>query len=262
MSRLLARFSQYTLASLLLFFAVQGTAAEAPSTRLSLQGIHHLNFNGDVKVTLTQSDENSAYIVVDKGELDDVEIKQDDGSVWIGNRGRGFWSWFRDDNTSEVRVEIKISELNSIDASGSVIITSGDITSGSLTLDLSGASRFTGGALVADRIQLDVSGAATFTITSVQAKALAVDVSGASHVSITDGGTVGTQTLDASGASHYDGAAITTETLKADVSGASHAKVNVSQKLSADISGASSLEYSGEPKMQLNTSGASSIKKR
>ncbi|WP_049723741.1 GIN domain-containing protein [Gilvimarinus polysaccharolyticus] len=260
MNRLLAGLGQYALAAALLI-TVQTNAAEKPSTRISLQGISHLHLHGNIEVDLRQSDEDSAYILVEKGKLEDVTIKTDDDKLWLGNRARGFWSWFKNDNSSVVKVEINISTLNSINANGSVAIASGDITSGPLTLDLSGASQVTTGALIADYLQLDVSGAASFTAASVQAKTLILDASGASHTSITNGGTVNTLTLDISGASHYDGASVTAVIVNAEISGASQAKVKASQELSADISGASSLEYSGEPTVQLNTSGASNIKK-
>lgn len=261
MSTFLQRFSQYTLVPLLLLLTLQAIAAEAPSKRVSLQGISHLSFAGDVSVTLMQSDENNANIVVKKGELNHVEIEQTGSQLWIGNHGRGFWSWFKSSKTSEVNIDIKISDISRIDSNGSVTITSQNITANQLNLYLSGASQFTAGTLTADQLQLNTSGSAKFTATSVQAKTLSLGASGASYVRITGAGSVESQTLNVSGASHYDSSETITKDVKADLSGASFAKIKATRELSGNISGAASLEYSGEPKTQLNTSGASSITK-
>ncbi|WP_052480947.1 GIN domain-containing protein [Gilvimarinus agarilyticus] len=261
MSRFFTYPSQLAVAALLLVCTLHTSASEAPNTRLSLAGINHLNFSGDVKVTLTQSDENSAHVFIDKGKLENVDIEQEGDSLWIGNSGRGFWSWFKADKSSEVRINIKISSLKGIDASGSVDITAHNMSTDQLTIDLSGASQLTAHVVEAQHVSLDLSGASTLTLAEIKSHALSADVSGASRVHITDGGNLATQTLDVSGASHFNSAAVMAKIVKADVSGASHSKVTASQELSANVSGASSLAYNGDPKLQVNTSGASSINK-
>lgn len=249
------------IASLLTMFAFSPIYAEVPTKQLSLKGISKLNFKGDAQVTLIQSSDNTAIIRVIKGELEDVEFETDGDSVWISNHGLGFWSWFKNDNGSEVEVEINIAQISHIAASGNIRLNSASIETEHLTLDVSGSSQITIGAVAAETLGLDASGAVTVTFATIDAQTMSVDVSGASHVSVSNAGVVHTQSVDVSGASHYSAGSLISEQASVDVSGASFVKVHASQELSADVSGASSLEYTGDPRMSVNTSGASTIKK-
>ena len=143
-------------------------------------------------------------------------------------------------HVTTMRVYITLKDLNKIDVSGAVdISTDGRLSLQNLSVDASGSSD-SKMDLAVQRLELDCSGASKMKFSGS-----AVDVS-----------------MDLSGATDIFAYDLVSENYDLEISGAGNAQINVSKRLRAEISGAGSVKYKGSPtSIDQSVSGAGSIKK-
>jgi carbon monoxide dehydrogenase subunit G len=128
------------------------------------------------------------------------------------------------------------NNINLIDVSGAIEVTSNDYHTSNLYIDASGST------------DVDMS---------IYADDITVDASGAF-----DGYLAGeseTLTLDFSGASDLNAYDLEASTVDIDISGAGTAYVNATKSLNVSAAGASHVSYRGNPRVSQSSAGASSV---
>jgi hypothetical protein len=185
-----------------------------------------IDASGAPTISYTQSDSLSITVEAGPGDLENIETRISDNTLFIktkGNVKHPYKIWLSGNN------------LNSISASGATTFkTANTIKADSLTIEASGASN----------LYLYVNSRAVKSI-----------VSGASDVTME--GNNDDLYADVSGASNFKSYKMVSSKTRVTSSGASTAKVFASQKLVANATGASTIKFKGEPK-EVSAEGSTS----
>ncbi len=217
-----------TLLALAIISTFLGCSAQQVQTR-EIKPFHKIEASGSVNVYFTQSDTASLTVKADKGDMDNVETKFENGVLVISNRGR---------LTDPVKVYVKNPSLSGIETSGA---TDFKILQ----------------TLKTDSLDLVVSGSSDLDA-RIDVKKLKCIQSGASDVTLTGS----TESLDAnvSSASSLKAFGLMSKNGNVVTTGAASAKVYVTEKLMANASGASDIKIKGDPKeVAAESSTASNI---
>lgn len=187
--------------------------------------------SGGAKIYYTQSDTISLRVKAGENEIDFVETKVEDNTLYISAKG----------NYKEgVKIYVFNSKLEDVSLSGAVNIESQNtIKSENMNISLTGASSG----------DLDVN---TVKLTSIQSGASSLKLSGSTD----------TFNAENSGASSLKAYSLNSKSTAVLTTGASNARVFASEKLVANATGASSIKFKGDAKdVVAEASAASSISK-
>jgi hypothetical protein len=220
--------------------APRGTLGVAQERAVA--GFTQVEIAGIANVTIVHGDSEGVSLEGPKDALAAIKTSVHGATLTVqAGRQAHWWQMFQQGRPpGSAHVTITVRQLERLDASGAVKMTSA--------------------GLRGDRLRLDLSGACELRMTGVALSQLSVDATGASKVELS--GTARQQEVDLSGAGSYQALDLLSETATLDVSGAGKALVNTSAKLTVDISGAGSVEYVGDPKLVQSVSGVAKIRRR
>lgn len=214
------------------FKRIHGSGKSATEKR-TVVDFTKVDVSGGLKIILKQDSSSVVTVTADDNLLKYIRTEVE------GNKLR-IYTTRNLDNRTELVITIGIKKLESLEASGSVELTSdGRITTGDLDLGLSGATHLDLD-LVAGNVHTDGSGS-----TEMKLKGQAVS----HHVSM-------------SGAGEIDALDFVVGKYDIETSGSSHCKINVLTDLSVHSSGSSDIEYRGNPaNVSSDKSGSASLEK-
>ncbi len=185
-----------------------------------------IDASGAPTITYTQSDSLSLTVEGEAGDLENIETRVADNTLFIKTKGNVRHPY---------KIWVRGNTLNAISASG--------------------ATNFkTTTSLKADSLLIEASGASNLNI-FMNAHAVRAIVSGASDVTLE--GNNDNFYADVSGASNLKSYKLASAKTSVTSSGASTAKVFASQKLVANATGASTIKFKGEPK-EVSAEGSAS----
>src|SRR5207244_3239606 len=136
-----------------------------------------------------------------------------------------------------------VKDLASIKSSGSIEVTSDDITSNQFTIHSSGASDINIKKIKTQSLTIDSSGSSKINLPNIDTKKLTIDVSGSSNFKLA--GEADEQIIDISGASKYNAQELKSNNTRINASGAIKMYLNVMNNIKGKASGASSVIYNG-----------------
>jgi len=187
--------------------------------------------SGSVNVIYTNSDSLGIIVQAADKEIDNVETKFENSTLFISNKGRF---------TSPVTVYVKNNNLTYLESSGSSTFKTSNL-------------------IKSDSLNLSVSGSADVSV-KVEGRSLKAIQSGASDLKLS--GSATNLYAELSGASTLKAYDLTTDKTTITTTGASSAKIFVNTKLIASASGASSVKIKGDAKdISAEASSAASITK-
>lgn len=213
-----------------------------------------------ILVDISQTGEEYLRVEADESIFNTIKVDQTGKRVSI--RVKHDWSisdWFKGNEHQDVRVILKVKNLDFLDLSGAVQAKVGDFTADKLRFNASGAAQADFASLNAVNLIVDLSGAANVNVQTVNSKEQYFGLSGAADIDIKSASSTQTLKANVSGASNMQAKNLTSQSADLDASGASHIELRVSEQLKAEASGASAINYYGSPKAQINSSGASHI---
>ncbi|PWJ60188.1 putative autotransporter adhesin-like protein [Dyadobacter jejuensis] len=221
----------------LLFFLALSIMVSAQDTRqFTEKGFTRISMGSAFKVNVEQG---ANFRIVATGRQEDLSALK--ATVKGGTLSLGYDNNIRQNNRSEVKINIIMPSLEAVDFSGASKVNVG---------------RFSG----AKNIDVEVSGASKVMM-DLSADKVAVSLSGASGLGLK--GSCAVLNGEVSGASSLKAMELICEEVIIEASGASSAQVVAQKELRAEASGASSVRYAGAVKnVQSHTSGASSVKRK
>jgi hypothetical protein len=177
--------------------------------------------DGQWQVTIERGDAWLVSVEMPAEVVDRVRVqRQADGDA-VDLEGPWWLGGFDDGPT--LRATITMPALETLDSSGTSMISFSGFDGAALEVDFSGAGQLRGSASRFDRLMLDMNGAASIDLSQVPVTDAEVDVSGAGNVKLQMAG----------------------------------------GRLSGDLSGATSLEYSGTVSDEtIDRSGMSNVRRR
>lgn len=132
--------------------------------------------------------------------VDGVEVERDGDELSISYEGGWCAGCFRDGNP--LKATITMPDLESVDLSGTTMLSFSGFDGRSLTVDVSGAVDLRGASSRFDMLVLDLSGAGNVDLLDVPVTDASIDVSGAGNVKLRMAG--GRLTGDMSGAGNLE----------------------------------------------------------
>jgi len=132
----------------------------------------------------------------------DLDIRTKGGTLIIGRKSKGDWSWGRKDGDKGATVHVTMPMIKSADLTGAGDFDLDKAQGDSLTLSLTGAGDFRIGAVTLKSLTTDITGAGSMNIagTADQAK---FSITGAGNIDA-EGLKVGTAKVDILGAGDID----------------------------------------------------------
>ncbi len=191
-----------------------------------------INVGGGFTVELTWGNNESLRIEAEENLLGNIVSEVKNGVLHIYNEGSI-------STNKGMKAYITLRELNSIDISGGVKVTSN--------------STFKSNAM-----EFDMSGASSIKL-AIETRSLEADMSGASKVELT--GRADEVKWSMSGASNVNAEDLEAQKVNVNASGASKVRVSASESLSINASGASNIAYKGTPSITSDVSGGTKISK-
>ncbi|TSD66173.1 DUF2807 domain-containing protein [Inquilinus sp. KBS0705] len=221
-----------SLSSCQRFRCKRGSGNQVTENR-KLSDFNSVDISGGFKVTVVQDSSQTIAVHADDNLMKYIETSVTGGKLRIKTR-RNICS------SGEITLVIGVRNLNEVDASGAVDLTSqGRINTGDFHFDLSGSTKIT-----------------------MELNAANVTTSGSGSTELHLKGQAASHNIDLSGSGDIQALDFVVGKYNIETSGASHCKINVLNTLSVHTSGASDIQYRGNPSNVSNDqSGASSITK-
>lgn len=208
--------NKLSILSCLLFSTVISCNAQQIQNR-TVNPFNSMSIAGSVNVFYTNSDTMSVMVKAEEGEINNVETKVTNSTLFISNNGKF---------TKPVNVYVKNSNLKTILSSGAAQLKTSNVIKGdTLLINASGASK----------LDLNVN---AYLINSVQSGANSLKLSGTSN----------DLRASISGATNLKAYDLICKNVSLVTSGSSSAKVYATDKLLANASGASSIKIKGDAK--------------
>lgn len=161
----------------------------------------------------------------------DLDIRTKDGTLIIGRKSKGDWSWGRKDGDKGATVHVTMPMIKSA--------------------DLTGAGDFDLDKAQGDSLTLSLTGAGDFRIGAVTLKSLTTDITGAGSMKIA--GTADQAKFSITGAGNIDAEALKVGTAKVDILGAGDIDFASDGKVAISIMGPGDVTVKG--KAQCTKSG-------
>ena len=187
-----------------------------------------LDTSGDVEIT---EGEPSLTIHAPENILDRLTSEVDDGVLELGRSG-GPMPFV----TGEIRYELTVESLDSLELNGS-----GDITS----------------SLAGDTFTIDISGSGDVTIDGLAADSVDVVIDGSGDVDLAGTATALTIEIDGSGEVDADDLEVVDATVA--IGGSGDAALHVTGTLAVDISGSGTVTHRGGAEVDSDVSGSGSV---
>lgn len=214
----------------LLITAILSTANAQSSETRQVSGFRKIDVGGAYTVTLTQGKTESVTVSGDADILSQIVTVVESGTLKIKSKGE--WN-----SKSAVRVDITFIEIDEVECSGSVNLT-------------------TTAPVKVNKFELGTSGAAK-TELDITTGSLEVSISGSGSTTLK--GTAGKVELDISGAGKYSASELASDSYEVNISGVGNAEVWVSGTLDVSVSGAGVVRYKGDPKVNQSISGSGKV---
>lgn len=189
-----------------------------------------LSFVGDLRIT--QGDEEKLVITADDNVMPLITTEVKDGVLTIGSK-----STLGIPVINDLRYDLTVRNLNS--------------------LQLSGAGNAEMDGLETGSLNVGVSGAGNVSINGLQADSVVANLSGVGNLEL--GGKAKRQAISLSGAGSYSGGDLETGSTDVSLSGLGGATVWATESLDANISGAGNVEYHGNPDVTSKISGLGNV---
>lgn len=188
--------------------------------------------DGAFTIYVAQGPASKVEIETTESQHDRITTKVSKDRLVLSSE-RNFWN----NNKEKVIVYLTVKDLEEINISGAVNISSQNLKGSRLKVELSGATK-TDLSLNYDFVGIDCSGASKTTLR----------------------GTAKELKFEGSGASKLEASTLKAQNVTVDISGAGKAEVYASETLDCDLSGAAKVEYAGNPKkITQDVSGAAKI---
>jgi hypothetical protein len=187
-----------------------------------------LDTDGDLEI---REGEPSLTIHAPANILDRLTAEVRDGVLELGRLPGTFVGGFAD-----VRYELTVPSLDSIEVSGSGDVTS-TVSSGHLTIEITGSGDVTVDGIDADAVELTIDGSGDVELTGV-ADALTIEIAGSGEIDAED---------------------LEVSTASVDIGGSGSASVNVTSTLTVDISGSGSVTHTGGAEVDAEISGSGEV---
>ena len=187
-----------------------------------------LDTSGDLEIS---EGEPSLTIHAPEGILDVLTSDVSDGVLELGRRP-GAVAFGR----AEVRYELTVESLESIELSGS-----GDVTS----------------SISADGFTIDISGSGDVTVTGLDADSVDVTIDGSGDVDLA--GTAGELTVEIDGSGEVDADDLEVIDATVAIGGSGDASLHVTGTLRAEISGSGSVTHRGGAEVDAEVSGSGEV---
>ena len=205
-------------------------AAGLVSEGRPVASFHALSLSGGLDVTVRKGSKPALKLTGDADDLAKIQSTVKSGTLVVGPK-QGAW------HVGKVSAEVTVTALDSLDASGGVVVRGAGLEGSKCSLESSGG------------VQLELEG--------VTCDALAVEASGGAGVKLS--GTAKALDSDASGGVQLDTRALAVSQAKIRVAGLSGG-LSVADAIDADLSGGVQLKVKGHPKVaRADTSGAAKI---
>jgi hypothetical protein len=182
-----------------------------------------LDTDGDLEI---REGEPSLTIHAPANALELLTSDVTDGVLELGRRPGTFAGF------TQVRYELTVPSLDSIDVSGSGDVTS-TVSGANLTIEISGSGDVTVEGIDADAVELTIDGSGNIEVTG-DADSLAVEIAGSGEVDAEE-----LEVLDAT----------------VDITGSGSVGVNATATLKVDISGSGSVTHTGGAEVESQISG-------
>jgi Putative auto-transporter adhesin, head GIN domain len=232
----------FTIAFATLGAGNSALAADAVRETRVATGFSRIEIDGQADVILHQGTSEGVTVEASAQALRKIDLGVHDRTLSITlNDQRHWWDWILGTGaTRSPRITINFTNVEHIEAAGSV--------------------RFTATNLKTEDLRLEFAGASTLRIDDLQASRLRLDGAGAIKAELA--GNVAAQFIDLSGVSSYQAGGLVSQTAVLQVSGAGKALINASKALKVEISGAGMVQYVGNPTIEQEISGVGKITRR
>ena len=159
-----------------------------------------IEIEGQWSVTIERGSAWSIAVETPVELLDNVEVELEGDELSVSYEGGWCSGCSRDGNVLEAT--ITMPDIESLDLSGSTMLSFSGFDGRSLTVDVSGAVALRGASSRFDMLVLDLSGAGSVDLSDVPVTDASIDVSGAGNVKLSMAG--GRLTGDMSGAGNLE----------------------------------------------------------
>lgn len=194
-------------------------------TGVDLSGVGHLTIRlGDEERLVVEAEENLLPYIETEMRGDTLVLGTEDGVTLRP--------------TQSIEFDLTVTELDTIEVSGSGEVDGPDLKAVRFTVDISGSG------------EIDLDG--------LEADTLVVEISGSGDLAI-DGGDVEEQRINISGSGDYQARELESLVADVSVSGSGSVTIRVVERLEADISGSGAVRYLGRPAVEQSVSGSGTI---
>ena len=201
--------------------------------RREVSGFSGVNFAGWGELNVRQGNEESLVIEADDNLLPQIRADVENDRLVIGLR-RGVSV----STSSPMRFTLVVTDLDSLELSGSGKMRIGPLRSGAF--------------------RLRVSGSGDIRMEGLDASTLTAEISGSGNMEIP--GKVDRQEVHISGSGSYHAPDLECRSAEISVSGSGDSTIRVAETLSARISGSGSVRYYGNPSVTKKISGSGNIR--
>lgn len=209
------------------------TSSGGYNTEYDFTDFNSIEIGSVFNIEVVQGDDWEVSLSGRDEDVKDVVIRKMDKTLNV-NFSRDISRW--DHDREEIRVYIRMPELDAI--------------------NLSGAAKGYVNGFDHYRMDINLSGAASAEM-DLKLKDVKINLAGTSRLNLYGSGENMDITL--TGASSLDSYDFDSRYAKIDASGISHAKVNVARELQADVSGGSEVRYKGDPQIKSQVTTGSRI---
>lgn len=189
--------------------------------------------SGDL--TLTQGEAEALTIEADDNLLPYLKSDVQGSTLTIRFDREDFDQIYRP--SQPIQYHLTVKDLSALTISGSVNVTSADLT--------------------ADQLEVTVSGSGDLKIDHLQANSLTYVLSGSGNADLA--GQVASQDINISGSGNYRAGDLASQTAKISISGSGNATLWAADDLEAGISGSGSIDYYGNPHTSTSVAGSGSV---
>ncbi len=252
-----------------IFGIPQDIAARSETKIVEVSAFHKIKSSSSIDIFLYQGNEERVKLEADDNVIDDIEVKVEDGVLFISLKGRHYW------NIKVLNAHISLKNLDGIEISGSGdvysktkintpsldfrIYGSGDLQlelaaddvvgkiNGSGDVDLSGVN---------NSLDISIMGSGDFDAQQLSLQKCFVQLSGSGDVRLA--GTSGYLKIKGNSSGDINALGLKTGEVEVRLSGSGDSQIWAENKIDAKLSGSGDLHYKGSPSeniVEINGSG-------
>jgi hypothetical protein len=232
-TRVISATTVTAIVALALTGCVLPTSGPAVSEERDIDAVTAVVLDASGDVTITEG-EPSLVIHAPQGALDRLTSDVSGDTLTLGAKG-GFLNW----TMGEVRYELTLPDLETLEINGSGDIESAISTDGTLVIEISGSGDVELDGIDAERVEAVISGSGGMDLAGTTTELL---------VKIGGTGDIDTSELSAQEAT-------------VEIGGSGDVSVAARDNLKVRISGSGSVEYSGDPVVDDEISGSGEVRR-